>query len=174
MPRLGQAGFRRWWLYQPVQALQRAGPARRVRGRRREPDPPVPALPHLSRQRHEPAQAASIAAWNDEAHVIGNRQRYRAKFAAGDADARRVLDVALPDAVSTSGPVSRAGDDVGYAQRLLAQYNVQVLPGSLLARQSGGLNPGAGRVRQALVADEAECLKPPSASSLHPPAFSAP
>ncbi|MFO1225969.1 succinyldiaminopimelate transaminase [Roseateles sp.] len=108
-------------------------------------------------------QAASIAAWNDEAHVIENRQRYRAKFAAVTPMLAEVLDVALPDAgFYLWAGVPRGddvGDDVGYAQQLLAQYNVQVLPGSLLARESGGLNPGAGRVRLALVADEAECLE---------------
>ncbi len=104
-------------------------------------------------------QAASIAAWNDEAHVIENRQRYRAKFAAMTPMLAEVLDVALPDAGFYLWAGIPGGDDVGYAQQLLAQYNVQVLPGSLLARESGGLNPGAGRVRLALVADEAECLE---------------
>lgn len=104
-------------------------------------------------------QAASIAAWNDEAHVIENRQRYRAKFAAVTPMLAEVLDVALPDAGFYLWAGVPGGDDVGYAQQLLAQYNVQVLPGSLLARESGGLNPGAGRVRLALVADEAECLE---------------
>jgi len=42
---------------------------------------------------------------------------------------------------------------------LLAQYNVTVLPGSYLARESQGHNPGAGRIRMALVADTAECLE---------------
>jgi N-succinyldiaminopimelate aminotransferase len=104
-------------------------------------------------------QAASAAAWNDEAHVIENRQRYRTKFAAVTPMLAEVLDVALPDAAFYLWAGVPGGDDVGYAQQLLAQYNVQVLPGSLLARESGGLNPGAGRVRLALVADEAECLE---------------
>ena len=51
------------------------------------------------------------------------------------------------------------GDDIAFARALLAQYNVQVLPGSLLARAVGGVNPGRGRVRLALVASEAECLE---------------
>ena len=33
-----------------------------------------------------------------------------------------------------------------------------VLPGSLLARPSRGVNPGAGRIRLALVADADECV----------------
>jgi N-succinyldiaminopimelate aminotransferase len=36
---------------------------------------------------------------------------------------------------------------------------VAVLPGSLLARESGGINPGAGRIRMALVAEVSECLE---------------
>jgi N-succinyldiaminopimelate aminotransferase len=54
---------------------------------------------------------------------------------------------------------------VGFARDLLAQYNVTVLPGSYLARaghgggQSQGFNPGAGRIRMALVAETAECLE---------------
>ena len=34
-----------------------------------------------------------------------------------------------------------------------------VLPGSYIARETGGANPGAGRVRMALVADTAECVE---------------
>ena len=51
------------------------------------------------------------------------------------------------------------GDDVAFARGLLAQYNVAVLPGSLLAREAHGVNPGAGRIRLALVAETEECLE---------------
>jgi N-succinyldiaminopimelate aminotransferase len=109
-------------------------------------------------------QTASIAAWNDEAHVVANRARYRAKFAAVTPLLASALDVKLPDAafylwagVPSAG--GQPGDDIGYARALLAQYNVQVLPGSLLARAVGGVNPGQGRVRLALVAAEDECLE---------------
>jgi N-succinyldiaminopimelate aminotransferase len=57
-------------------------------------------------------------------------------------------------------------DEVAWARGLLAQYNVNVLPGSLLARSAQGrdptcppVNPGAGRVRMALVAPLDECLE---------------
>jgi N-succinyldiaminopimelate aminotransferase len=53
----------------------------------------------------------------------------------------------------------RAGRDTEFARDLLAQYNVTVLPGSYLARESGGANPGAGRIRMALVAQTAECVE---------------
>ncbi|MDB5817358.1 MAG: succinyldiaminopimelate transaminase [Rhizobacter sp.] len=103
-------------------------------------------------------QQASIAAWNDEAHVVANRNEYRKKFAAVTPMLAEVLDVALPDAAFYLW----AGvpcDDVAYALGLLAQYNVNVLPGSLLAREAHGENPGAGRIRLALVAPLAECVE---------------
>jgi N-succinyldiaminopimelate aminotransferase len=70
-----------------------------------------------------------------------------------------VLDVALPDAGFYLWVAVPGGDDVRFAQQLLAQYNVTVLPGSLLAREAQGSNPGAGRIRMALVAGTAECLE---------------
>ena len=106
-------------------------------------------------------QQASIAAWNDEAHVVANRAKYRAKFAQVTPVLADVLDVALPDAgFYLWADVSKhAADDVAFAQALLAQYNVTVLPGSLLAREANGVNPGAGRIRLALVAEVEECLE---------------
>ena len=108
-------------------------------------------------------QAASIAAWGDEQHVVDNRNLYRTKFARVTPMLAEVLDVALPDAGfylwADVSKVAANGDDIGFALDLLAQYNVAVLPGSLLARESNGVNPGAGRVRMALVAEVDECLE---------------
>jgi len=104
-------------------------------------------------------QAASIAAWGDEAHVVENRARYRQKFADVTPLLADVLDVALPDAGFYLWAAVPGGHDIAFAQGLLAQYNLAVLPGSLLAREAHGVNPGAGRIRLALVADEAECLE---------------
>ncbi len=104
-------------------------------------------------------QAASIAAWNDEAHVVENRQQYRAKFAQVTPMLSAVLDVALPDAGFYLWAAVPGGDDIAFAQGLLAQYNVAVLPGSLLAREAHGVNPGAGRIRMALVAEVSECVE---------------
>jgi N-succinyldiaminopimelate aminotransferase len=103
-------------------------------------------------------QAASIEAWNDEAHVVDNRDLYRRKFAEVTPLLEQVLDVRLPDAGFYLWAGVR-GSDTAFARDLLAQYNVTVLPGSYLAREAGGVNPGAGRVRMALVADTAECLE---------------
>ena len=104
-------------------------------------------------------QAASVAAWNDEAHVVANRALYRTKFAQVTPMLAGVLDVALPDAGFYLWAGVPNGDDIAFARGLLAQYNVAVLPGSLLAREAHGVNPGSGRVRMALVAGVDECVE---------------
>ena len=106
-----------------------------------------------------PVQQASIAAWSDETHVVANRELYRRKFEQVTPALARVLDVRLPDAGFYLWAGVPGGDDVAFARGLLAQYNVTVLPGSLLARSARGVNPGAGRVRLALVAEVDECLQ---------------
>jgi N-succinyldiaminopimelate aminotransferase len=103
-------------------------------------------------------QAASIAAWDDEAHVIDNRAKYRTKFAEVTPLLAEVMDVALPDAGFYLWADVK-GSDTEFARDLLAQYNVTVLPGSYLAREAHGFNPGAGRIRMALVAETAECVE---------------
>ncbi|MBK6567722.1 succinyldiaminopimelate transaminase [Candidatus Aalborgicola defluviihabitans] len=103
-------------------------------------------------------QAASIAAWDDEAHVRDNREQYRAKFARVTPLLAEVLDVALPDAGFYLWAKVK-GSDTDFARDLLALYNVTVLPGSFLAREARGFNPGANRIRMALVAETAECVE---------------
>jgi N-succinyldiaminopimelate aminotransferase len=106
-------------------------------------------------------QAASAAAWDDEAHVAENRRLYREKFEVVTPLIAAHLDVELPDAgFYLWANVSRLGlSDTEFAHRLQAEYNVTVLPGSYLAREAHGVNPGAGFVRIALVADLAECVE---------------
>ena len=107
-------------------------------------------------------QAASAAAWADEAHVVDNRAQYRTKFAQVTPLLSAVMDVALPDAgfyLWASVPEAFRGDDAAFSRDLLAAYNVVVLPGSYLARDFQGSNPGAGRIRMALVAETAECVE---------------
>jgi N-succinyldiaminopimelate aminotransferase len=107
-------------------------------------------------------QAASKALWQDEQHVRDNRQMYREKFAAVTPVLAQVLDVHLPDAgfyLWAGLPPGWQNRDDLFAQQLLAQYNVTVLPGSYLAREFQGFNPGAGRIRMALVAQTDECLQ---------------
>ena len=115
-------------------------------------------------------QRASIAAWDDEAHVIDNRRMYREKFERVTPMLSDVMDVRLPDAgfylwagvpAACAERAAAAGlsTDEWFARELLAQYNVAVLPGSYLAREAQGVNPGAGRVRLALVAGIDECVE---------------
>ena len=107
-------------------------------------------------------QTASIAAWNDEAHVIENRRLYREKFERITPLLAEVLDVQPPDAAfylwAHIGTCC-GGSDTAFARDLYAQYNVTVLPGSFLAREAQGHNPGAGRIRMALVAEPDDCLE---------------
>jgi N-succinyldiaminopimelate aminotransferase len=103
-------------------------------------------------------QAASVAAWNDEEHVRDNRAQYRAKFAQVTPLLSTVLDVALPDAGFYLWAGVK-GSDTEFAKDLYALYNVTVLPGSFLAREAQGVNPGAQRIRMALVAETAECVE---------------
>ena len=105
-----------------------------------------------------PVQAASIAAWQDEAHVITNRALYRAKFEAVIDILRPALPAEWPDAAFylwLKTPI----DDVEFTRGLYAAEGVSVLPGSYLAREARGINPGAGRVRIALVATIEECVE---------------
>jgi N-succinyldiaminopimelate aminotransferase len=102
--------------------------------------------------------AASLAAWQDEAHVIENRRLYKEKFDA-------VLEV-LRDTVPAQRPqaafylwLPTPIPDTDFARRLHAEYNVSVLPGSYLARTARGVNPGRNYVRIALVASTAECVE---------------
>jgi N-succinyldiaminopimelate aminotransferase len=107
-------------------------------------------------------QSASLAAWNDEQHVIGNRQMYRTKFAQVTPLLATVLDVALPDAgfyLWAGVPGGASASDVEFTRALYVLYNVTVLPGSYLGREFDGSNPCAGRIRMALVAETAECLE---------------
>lgn len=110
-------------------------------------------------------QAASIAAWNDEQHVVLNRALYREKFAQVTPLLSAVMNVSLPDAgfylwaQIPQTPELFNGSDTDFSRELLALYNVVVLPGSYLARDAQGHNPGAGRIRMALVAETAECVE---------------
>ena len=107
-------------------------------------------------------QAASIAAWSDEQHVIDNRAQYRQKFSQVTPLLASAMPVALPDAgfyLWAQVPEHLGMSDTEFARQLLAQYNVTVLPGSYLAREAHGTNPGAQRVRMALVAETEECLE---------------
>ncbi len=103
-------------------------------------------------------QQASIAAWNDEQHVVENRRLYAEKF-------RAVLPL-LGDPLKADMPeggfylwMRTPIDDAEFTRRLHAEYNVLVLPGSYLARDAPGGNPGKNHVRVALVAPLGDCVE---------------
>jgi len=104
-------------------------------------------------------QAASTAAWLDEAHVVHNRALYRAKFDAVVPLLSGPLRVSRPEGGFFLWAGVPGGDDTAFARGLHAQYNVVVLPGSYLARSVAGRNPGAGFVRLALVDDLDACVE---------------
>lgn len=103
-------------------------------------------------------QLASVAAWNDEAHVRANRDMYREKFDAVLDILAPVMDVQRPDGGFYLW-ARTPGDDTLFTRDLFATEHVTVVPGSYLSREVNGVNPGAGRVRMALVAPLAECIE---------------
>jgi N-succinyldiaminopimelate aminotransferase len=101
-----------------------------------------------------PVQHASITAWNDEAHVRANRDAYREKFAAVTEILGPVLDFPEPEASFYLWPAVPGGDDEAFTRELFAVEHVSVLPGSYMSRVNASHgNPGAGRLRLALVAE---------------------
>ena len=100
-------------------------------------------------------QLASIAAWNDEAHVEENRRQYRAKF--------ELFQTQLGDKLALQKPQAgfyywlKVDNDEEFAQKLLKEANIKVLPGRYLSREAYGINPGENHVRLALVADLKQC-----------------
>jgi len=105
-----------------------------------------------------PNQLASIAAWGDEAHVEENRRLYTEKFKAVLDILSPVMDVKQSEAsfyLWAKTPIN----EEAFAQRLFAEQQVTVLPGSYLSRTIEGINPGANRIRMALVAEVEECIE---------------
>ncbi len=103
-------------------------------------------------------QLASIAAWNDEAHVQANRQMYREKFDAVLDILTPVMDIQRPDGGFYLWPKTPI-DDQQFTRELFAHEHVTVVPGSYLSREVDGFSPGKDRVRMALVAPLADCVE---------------
>ena len=105
-----------------------------------------------------PVQMASIAAWNDETHVLENRRLYQEKFARMLPILAQGFEVTRPDASFYIWLQAPDGDDLTFARTLWRKAAIQVLPGRFLARDTAQGNPGAGYVRIALVAPVADCV----------------
>ncbi|MCL4113586.1 UNVERIFIED_CONTAM: hypothetical protein GTU68_001019 [Idotea baltica] len=106
----------------------------------------------------EPIQHASIAAWNDEQHVIENREQYRQKFDAVLDILKPVMNVQKPEAGFYLWADTGMDDEI-FTRDIYAQQNLKVVPGSYLARSVDGVNPGSQRIRMALVATVDECVE---------------
>lgn len=106
-----------------------------------------------------PVQHASIAAWNDEQHVVENRRLYQEKFDRVLPILQQAFDVRRPDASFYIWLKVPGGDDLAFAKKLWQEAAIQVLPGRFLARDTEYGNPGEGYVRIALVADVDTCVK---------------
>ena len=103
-------------------------------------------------------QLASVAAWQDETHVVANRDLYRDKFSAVLEQLQGHMEVSTPQAGFYLWPQTPISD-TEFARRLYAEEHVTVLPGRFLARDANGINPGKNRVRMALVAEPEQCLE---------------
>jgi N-succinyldiaminopimelate aminotransferase len=103
-------------------------------------------------------QMASIAAWNDEAHVVESRRLYREKFAAFFERVNPVLPLTMPEAAFYFW-ANVGGDDAAFARDLFANTGITVLPGSYIGRDAHGVNPGRGFVRMALVSTVEESIE---------------
>ncbi len=105
--------------------------------------------------------AASIAAWNDESHVVANRAAYAKKFRELTPMLAKHVDVKMPEAAFywwLPIPKRFNGDDAAFARELFAATGVTVIPGSYLSRVGpNGVNPGTGYIRIALVSEFDEC-----------------
>ena len=103
-------------------------------------------------------QITSVVAWGDEVHVQENRRLYREKFAAVLEVLSPVMDIPQPQAsfyLWAKTPI----DDVSFTRDIFQQQNLNVVPGSYLSREVDGFNPGANRIRLALVAEPAQCIE---------------
>ena len=103
-------------------------------------------------------QSTSIVAWQDETHVEENRRLYREKFAAVLDILSPVMDIPKPQAsfyLWAKTPI----DDVVFTRDIFKHQHLNVVPGSYLSREVDGINPGANRIRLALVAEPQQCIE---------------
>jgi N-succinyldiaminopimelate aminotransferase len=105
-----------------------------------------------------PIQAASVVAWKDERHVVENRRLYREKFDTALDILSSAVEVEKPEAAFYLW-MRTPGSDTEFTRRLFESQAVTVLPGSYLARDAQGINPGTNHVRIALVSSTDECAE---------------
>jgi N-succinyldiaminopimelate aminotransferase len=105
-----------------------------------------------------PVQIASMAAWQDDAHVAANRRLYQQKFDQVLPILQPVLPLTRPDGGFYLWP-QIGDDDEGFVRRLFERTHLTALPGSYLGREAHGENPGRGRIRLSLVPPLPQCIE---------------
>ena len=101
-----------------------------------------------------PIQHASAAIWADEQHVNENRALYVRKYS--------VADEVFGDVQGYQPPVAgfflwlAVNDGEAAALNIWKNSGVRVLPGKYLSREVQGMDPGAGYIRVAMVAEADE------------------
>ncbi len=101
-----------------------------------------------------PLQHAAARLWADEAHVIENRRLYGEKYAIADEILGNLPGYRSPEAGFFLWlPVE---DGEAATLRLWQETGVRVLPGAYLSQEAGGVNPGQGYIRVAMVAPKDE------------------
>lgn len=103
-------------------------------------------------------QAISVAAWDDDEHVIRNRAVYRDKFNAVIDILDPLMKLNNPAAGFYLWPETPINEEE-FSRSLFLTENVVTLPGTYLARDTVTGNPGKNRVRIALVARLNECIE---------------
>lgn len=103
-------------------------------------------------------QEASQLLWSDEDHVVSNRAQYRKKFEETHLLVKSQFGCELPSGAFYYWP-DVGIDDEQFAAELFVRENITVLPGKFIARTVDGRNPGANRIRIALVAPLDECVE---------------
>lgn len=102
----------------------------------------------------QPLQAVAVAAYGDEVHVEANRRLYRAKFDLADDILAGRYGYRRPDGGFFLWlDVTEFADDEKATLALWREAGLRVVPGSYLAHDAPGGNPGTGYIRAALVDD---------------------
>ena len=110
-------------------------------------------------------QKASAAVWDDEKHVMVNRESYGKKFGSVTPILKKVTTVKDPDGGFYHW-LATPFDDQKFARELFINCNITVLPGSYLGRETNGNdtekrkhNPGRNHIRVAWVDETEKCVE---------------
>ena len=100
----------------------------------------------------KPLQHAAAAVWGDEEHVKENRKLYTAKYKLADDILSGLEGYTSPEAGFFLW--IKVQDSEKTTEDLWRETGVRVLPGTYLAQEKNGRNPGQNFIRVALVAPQ--------------------